>query len=131
MVLLFMRFALPAQGFGIGVETAVGPHQVPLADAQSTPPRTERRGVGGFLGPKASVTSACVSRTQRPASRLCHRPHAGGSTRHHHAHRAALLALDTYGMRRRVGLTSIEVSAKHLDQLVLVDRATPQLEIHK
>src|ERR1017187_7572812 len=114
MVLLFMRFALPAEGFGIGVETAVGPHQVPLADAQSTPPRTERRGVGGFLGPKASVTSACVSRTQRPATHLSHGSHAGGSTRHHHTHRATLLTLDTDGMRRSVGLTSIKIGANHL-----------------
>src|ERR1019366_6838669 len=100
-----MRFALPAEGFGIGVKTAVGPHQVPIADTQFAPPCAERWGVGGFLGPKASVTSACVSRTQRPATHLSHRSHARGSTCHHHARRAALLALDTYRMRRRVWLT--------------------------
>src|SRR5664279_6580518 len=102
MVLLFMRFALPAERFGIGVKTAVGPHQVPIADSQIAPPCAERRCVGGFLGPKASVASAGVTRTQCSTAHLRYRSHAGGPARYHHAHRATLLAFDTDGMGRRV-----------------------------
>src|SRR5664280_3259127 len=85
MVLLFMRFALFAERFSVGVKSPVGPHQISLAHAHPAPPRAERRSVRRLLGPEASVTTAHVGRAQGAATNLGHRTEARGAMRDHHA----------------------------------------------
>src|ERR1039458_4033532 len=123
MVLLFMRFALFAKRFSVGVKPPVGPHQISLAHSHPAPPRAERRSVRRLLRPEASVTTACVPRAEGAATNLGHGTEAGGAMRDHHADRAALFALHADAVRGRVRLAAIQKRAEHLHQLILVDGA--------
>src|SRR5271166_4523443 len=49
----------------------------------------------------------------------------------HHAYGATLLALATDGMRRRVGLAPVQVSAEHFHELQFVNGTTAEFEVDK
>src|SRR5918994_80268 len=58
-----------------------------------------------------------------------HGPEARRAVRHHHAHRAAAVALDADAVRADARTAAVEGRGDHLEQLVLVDRAAVELEV--
>src|SRR5271167_3777273 len=126
-----MQFALSTERLGVGVEAAKRAHEFTVADTHLLPPLAECRSVWSFLRPKASEAGARVGRTQRSTARLSNRSQARHTLRDHHAYRSSLLAFDANRVWRRIGLASVQVCAEDFHQLVLVDRAATQLEIHK
>src|SRR5690348_13641519 len=88
----------------------------------------ERGRVRRLLRPIAAVAAAVVRRTDRPAASMRHRPQARNAA-HQHASRAAQLAFDAHAVLWHIRLAPDQMRAQHLDELMLVDRATVQLEI--
>src|SRR5712692_9489533 len=118
-----MRVSFLAECFGVGVEGAEHPPQVPIIHAQSLPLFAESARVRRFHWPEAAVTAALIGRADRAAARLRHRAEAGYSFGDHHARRAPPLAFQADAVFRRIGSPVIQQRADDLDKLVLVDRA--------
>ena len=112
----FMRFALPAERVGVGVEAAEGAQETLFAHSEfAAHPRTERAGVRSFHRTIAAVAAAVVGGADRAAAGVSDRPQAWRAVRDHHADRAAQFALDADAVRRSVRLAVVEKGADDFD----------------
>src|SRR5262245_36861953 len=128
---VLMGLALTAERLSVGIETAKGPHQVSLGDAEMPmPPGAERRRVRGLCGAKAAVAAPVVGWTEGATPRLRYRAKTGCAARHHDAHRATPLAFEAYTMGWSMGLAPVQKGTDNLKELVFVDRTSTQFKIH-
>src|SRR5262249_24551004 len=67
--------------------------------------------------------------TQHPASCVCDGSHAWNTASNHHTDDTLSLAVQANAMGRNRGRAAVNESTDNFDELLLVDRATTQLEI--
>src|SRR5262249_31090537 len=129
-LLVFMRFTLPSKRFGVSIETAEGPHQVWFSDTEANPTGGERPRVRRLHRAEAPVATPVISGAEGTATGVGHGPQAGRAARHHHTHRPMPLALDADAVCGSVRFAPIQEGAQHFDELIFVDRAAVQFEVH-
>src|SRR5450755_5098988 len=122
-----MGFTAFPESVRAGVERAVDAHEVSILQPG---PHVQRRRVRRLLGAEAAVAAAVVGGTDRPATRVGDRPKARRAVRDHYAHRPTTLALDAHAVRPHPWTPTVQVGADHLEQLLLVDRASLQLVVN-
>ena len=98
--------------------------------AESPPLARQSRSVGRFHRPVAAIAAAPVRRANRAAAGMSYRPETRRAL-HHHADRAALLALDADAVSGDRRLAAGEKRGDHLEELRLVDWAALQFEIDR
>src|ERR1035437_555558 len=130
-VLAGISFALLAEGVGPGVERPEGSNQVWTRDPGALEPARKRRGVRGVRRTEAAVAAPTVGRAECTATGLRHRPETGRAGGNHHADVLTALALETDAVRGYVGPAPDQEGREHFDQLTLVDRTAPQLEVDR
>ena len=80
---------------------------------------------------EAAVAAAPVGRAERAAAAVDDRPQAGDALGHHHADGAAALAFQADRAGREVRLAVLQQGGDHFHHHVLVDRAAPDLQVHR
>src|SRR6516162_8427500 len=125
-----MCLALFTKGCGAGVEATERAHNIRFAHPEwAAEPLGKRCGVRRFLRAVAAVAATVVSGANRAATGVGDRSKAWRSMRYHHANGPAPLAFHAYAVRRNVRSAIAQERADDFDQLMLVYRAAPQLEI--
>src|SRR5208283_1917224 len=121
MVLVAMGLALAHEWRCGGIEAAKSALEVAGRGAQRAPLARERRGVRTFHRAVAAVAAAPECGADRPAARVRDGTQARDAL-HHHAHRAAELAIDANAVRGHGRFAAGQEGADDLEQLHLVDR---------
>src|SRR5690349_7697744 len=98
-----MLLALDAERLRPGIEPPECADELIVTHTQALPPLTERLGVRALHRAVAAVAATVVCRADRAAAGMGDRPEARRALRHHHAHRAAALALDADAVARDLG----------------------------
>src|ERR1035441_884517 len=116
---------------GPGIEATEGACDLRVVLAQNAQLIAERLRIGALHGAVAAVTSPVKARAQRAATRLGNRSQAGDALRHRNADVALAFALHADAVRRDIRFAPGQRGRNQLDQLVLVDGAAAQFEIHR
>jgi hypothetical protein len=128
----FMGLALFAKRLGAGVKAAERAHDIRFAHTERVAePCGKRCGVRRFLRSVAAVAATVISRANRAATGMRDRSKAWRPVRYYHANGPAQLAFDAHAVRPNVRSAIAQERADDFDQLMLVYRAAPQLEIDK
>src|SRR5216683_3802941 len=131
MVLVFMRFTLLAECAGIGIEAAEYPQNVLILHAKLSQLCAQRGGIGRFFRAIAAITATIVGWADGAAPGVRDGAQTWDTSCNHHTNGATQLALYTDAVRRCVRLALVQVGADDLQQLMFVNGAAAQLEVHK
>src|SRR6056297_2884263 len=130
MVLRVMAFAFRPEGRRVGVEGAKIPSRFRRVGPLPCEHARERRHCRSSARAVATVAASIISRADCAAASMGNRTKAGRAMRDGHADIAAPLALRAYTVAADDRIAPNQEGRHELEHLLLVDGASPQLEIN-
>src|SRR5581483_10977246 len=128
--LIFQTLAFGTKSGSVGIERSERPDEIVRGRTEMEEPIRQRLRVGIFLWAEATVTASVVRGTQDAASGVRNRSHTWNASGNHDANYAFAFAVQADAVRRYCRRPIMNKGIDDVDELIFIDRTSPQLKIH-